>query len=74
MTGKRIQMAKMLTLVVLPVLGLWGYSVSLLTEVIADKYDNEKVGPPCVSGCRGCGIIVCPCLRKSLPTNMILKR
>ena len=45
-TGKRIQMAKMLTLVVLPVLGLWGYSVSLLTEVIADKYDNEKVSVP----------------------------
>ena len=28
--------------------GLWGYSVSLMTEVIADKYDNENVCQPCV--------------------------
>ena len=32
-----------------------------MTEVIADKYDNEKVGQPCVSVCRGCGATVCLC-------------
>jgi len=41
-SGKRIQLIKMLCLTVLPILGLWAFSVFILTDTINKKTENEK--------------------------------
>ncbi|XP_033763462.1 uncharacterized protein LOC117344743 [Pecten maximus] len=42
MSGKRVQMAIMLCLTVLPILVLWAYSVFTLTDTIHKKIENQR--------------------------------
>ncbi|XP_076094871.1 uncharacterized protein LOC143065280 [Mytilus galloprovincialis] len=41
-TGKRLQLIKMLCLTVLPILGLWGYTVYTLADSINSREENNK--------------------------------
>ena len=41
--GKRIQLVKMVCLTVVPILGLWGFSVFTLQDTMHQKTENEKV-------------------------------
>ena len=53
-TGKRIQLIKMLCLTVLPILGLWGYTVYTLADSINSREENNKVRKPFMFDlCRG---------------------
>ncbi|XP_069111482.1 uncharacterized protein [Argopecten irradians] len=40
--GNRLQLVKMLCLTVLPILGLWAFSVYTLTDIVKRKTENEK--------------------------------
>ena len=44
-SDKKIQLIKMLCLTVLPVLGVWSYSVYMLSDTISLKSENEAVSP-----------------------------
>ena len=41
--GKRMQLFKMLCLTVLPILGLWGYTVYTLADILNSRAENDKV-------------------------------
>jgi len=43
-SGKRVQLIKILTLTLLPIVGLWAFTVYSLSESIQGKADIEQVG------------------------------
>ncbi|CAC5383912.1 Guanylate cyclase 32E,Retinal guanylyl cyclase 1,Receptor-type guanylate cyclase gcy-28,Atrial natriuretic peptide receptor 1,Retinal guanylyl cyclase 2,Olfactory guanylyl cyclase GC-D,Atrial natriuretic peptide receptor 2,Receptor-type guanylate cyclase gcy-13,Receptor-type guanylate cyclase Gyc76C,Guanylyl cyclase GC-E [Mytilus coruscus] len=41
-TGKKLQLFKMLCLTVIPIIGLWGYTVYTLADILNSRAENDK--------------------------------